>query len=125
MSTTRKSSSNIAAWCASEPSGRTTTLPPSNTSSSWPPTAFTYTIQEPVSSARSLQISTRSSALPRWNGDPLMLRMTGVSRRAYSSNGGPGIHASSHTDSPSSASPSRIAQAASPGVNVRASSNTP
>ena len=33
---------------------------------------FTYTIHEPVSWARSRQISSRSPALPRWYGEPLM-----------------------------------------------------
>ena len=54
-----------------------------------------------------------------------MLRITGVCRCAYSSKGGPGIHASSQTDRPSSEPAIRTGQAASPGVNVRASSNTP
>jgi hypothetical protein len=40
-------------------------LPPSNTSSSWPPTAFTYTIHEPVSSARSLPLRVLVERRPR------------------------------------------------------------
>ncbi len=79
MSTTSRSSSNRAARWAGVPSGRTTTLPPSKTSSSCPPTAFTYTIHAFVSRARSRQISRRSADLPRWYGDPLMLHDHGRS----------------------------------------------
>ena len=52
MLTIRRSSSNIVARWATVPSGATIIEPPSKTSSSWPPTAFTYAIHEPVWRAR-------------------------------------------------------------------------
>src|SRR5205085_2307513 len=76
MSTTRRSSSNIDACQTASPSGETTMLPPSKTSSSCPPTAFTYTIHAPVSRARSRQISRRSAILCRWYGYALMFGLT-------------------------------------------------
>ena len=48
-----------------EGAGETTMLPPSNTSSSCPPTRFTYTIHAPVSRARAAQMSMRSRLLRR------------------------------------------------------------
>ncbi len=72
MFTIIRSSSNIAARWVTEPSGAMISEPPSKTSSSWPPTAFTYTIQAPVRRTRSRKTSSRSEILPRWNGEPLM-----------------------------------------------------
>ncbi len=66
MSTISRSSENRVARCRTEPSGAITIDPPSNTSSSWPPTALTYTIVAPVCRARSRRIDSRSPALPWW-----------------------------------------------------------
>ena len=116
MSTTSRSSSNIAACQARSPSGETTIEPPSKTSSSCPPTAFTYTIHAPVSRARARQTSRRSAILRRWYGEPLMLGMIAACSRAYSVQGVPGIHASSHTEIPRAEDANRTGQAASPGT---------
>jgi hypothetical protein len=48
-STTSRSSRTSPRATRASPSGATTMEPPSNTSSSWPPTRFTYTIHAPVS----------------------------------------------------------------------------
>ena len=125
MSTTKRSSSNAAACHASSPSGDTTIDPPSNTNSSCPPTAFTYTIHAPVSRARSLHTWNRSAVLWRWYGEALMLGMTLVRSRAYSVHGRPAVHASSHTDSPSAEEASRTGHDVAPGTKYRCSSKTP
>ena len=69
---------NIAARCFTDPSGATIIEPPSKTSSSWPPTAFTYAIHAPVWRARSRRIVSRSWFFPRWYGEPLMFTISGT-----------------------------------------------
>ncbi len=60
-----------------------------------------------------------------WYGDELILGITAVRIASYSVHGLPGHHASSQTEIPRAEDASRIGHAASPGTNVRASSNTP
>ena len=90
--------------------------PPSNTNSSWPPTAFTYTTHAPVSWARARQMSSRSLVLCRWYGEALMLARTLIPAAAYPSNGAPGVHASSQMEMPTEDVPIRAMQPAPPGT---------
>ena len=53
--------------------------PPSKTSSSWPPTAFTYTIHAPVSGRGRAGRRRVRRVLPRWYGEPLMFTMIAAS----------------------------------------------
>ena len=62
-------SSNPGARATTSPASSSTTECPSKTSSSWPPTRLQNAKNELVSRARVTSISSRSSALPTWNGD--------------------------------------------------------
>ena len=105
---------NIVARCFTDPSGATIIEPPSKTSSSWPPTAFTYAIHAPVWRARSRRIVSRSWFFPRWYGEPLMFTISGTP--ASRENGRPSCQASSHTVMPNSVSRTVTRAASSPGV---------
>ena len=50
-------------------------LPPSKTSSSWPPTRLQYATGRPVRRACAATRSRRSSHFPAWYGDAEMLRI--------------------------------------------------
>ena len=53
----------------SSPSGAITTLAPSKTSSSWPPTVLQSANAAPMSRACSASIASRAAILPRWYGE--------------------------------------------------------
>ena len=95
MSTTRRLSSKPGARATTSPASSSTTECPSKTSSSWPPTRLQNAKYELVSRARVTSISSRSSALPTWNGEAERLTMSCAPASARSVAGGPGCQTSS------------------------------
>ena len=96
-------------------SGAMSVDPPSNTSSSWPPTRLTYATGAPTEAAHSAMTVARKAALPLSKGEALSLSAVPESAGQMSS----------QIAMPTRAPSTSITQGAAPGANVRASSNTP
>ena len=105
-STTSRCSSKPGARATTSPASSSTTEWPSKTSSSWPPTRLQNARYELVSRARVTSISSRSSALPTWNGDAERLTRSCAPASARSVAGGPGCQMSSQIVEPAYTSPS-------------------
>ena len=76
------------------------TLPPSNTSSSCPPTRLQKTTAARLSRARWTSISSRSDGLPAWYGEADRLTISCAPASASVLAGGPGSQMSSQIVSP-------------------------
>ena len=122
------------ARCSSNPGARATTSPassrttecPSKTSSSWPPTRLQNAKKAAVSRARVTSISSRSSALPTWNGEADRFTSSCAPASARSVAGGPGCQTSSQIVEPDERVPPKPRRSRSrPSAKYRCSSNTP
>ena len=80
-------SENDTHRAATAPSAPATNEPPSNTSSSCPPTRFTHTTGTPASATRWAITRSRAACLPTRNGDPLTFTTNCAPARASSLTG--------------------------------------
>ena len=99
-SQTRRCSAKPGARATTSPASSRTTEWPSKTSSSWPPTRLQNARKELVSRARVTSMSSRSSALPTWNGEAERFTSSCAPASARSVAGGPGCHTSSQIVGP-------------------------
>ena len=117
-STTSRASSNPGARAITSPSSSSTTEWPSKTSSSWPPTRLQKARYDALSRARVTSISSRSSALPTWNGEAERFTISWAPASERSVAGGPGCQMSSQIVGPTSTSPQPEQNELAPGGKV-------
>ena len=110
-----RSSSIEAPQAINSPSGPTTSELPSKSSSSCPPTWFTYATMTPLSAARVASMRSRQTFLPAWNGEALMLTISCAPLSAISRIGPPGNQTSSQMVTPTSTPPMRNTGVSRPG----------
>ena len=110
MSTRSSASSKPGARATTSPASSSTTECPSKISSSWPPTRLQKARKQALSRARVTSISSRSSALPTWNGDAERLTRSCAPASARSVAGGPGSQTSSQIVGPTRTSPKRSSE---------------
>ena len=115
-SATSSASWNDGARASTSPSGPSTTLRPSKTSSSWPPTRLQKTTDARSSRARVRSISSRVSPLPTWYGEAEMLSTTVAPPRAARLPGPSGSQMSSQIVTPRRASRRPSDQRPPPGL---------
>ncbi len=125
-STTTRSGANCAPEATSVPSAATMRESPSKTSSSWPPTWFTYAMAQPASATRPRSMARRSARRPRLYGDALMFTTTSAPAWPAWATGPSSNHTSSQMETPTQAPATpNSAGGSSPGMNQRCSSKTP